>query len=171
MYKREKIKGFEEYEIDTKGIVYGKNGKSLKYSVNHKGYCIINLLKDGKRKGFAIHTLVAKQFIQNPENKPTVNHIDGNKKNNDVSNLEWATYKEQMKHAIEELGYEIGGLNKRSIIGYDKDTNEVKYEFKSLADAGKFFANDKNYRYYQNSIYRALRGLRNSYKGCIWKYK
>lgn len=171
MYKREKINGFEDYEVDTDGVVYSKKGEPLKYSINHNGYCIVSLFMNGHEKGFAIHTLVAKQFIPNPESKPTVNHIDGDKTNNCVSNLEWMTHKEQMKHAKEVLGYTIGGLNKKQIIGYDKDTNEVKYEFESLADAGRFFANGKNYRYYQNSIHRALNGLRKSYKGCIWKYK
>ena len=41
-YKREPVKGYEEYEVDTNGVVYGKNGKPLKYSINHNGYCIIN---------------------------------------------------------------------------------------------------------------------------------
>lgn len=170
MYKREKIKGFEEYEVDTEGIVYSKKGKPLKYSLNHKGYCMINLCVNKKITGFAIHTLVAKQFIPNPENKPTVNHKDGNKENNKVDNLEWATHKEQMKHAKESLGFEFGSSNRKAIKGYDKKTNDLKYEFDSLADAARYFANGKNYRYYQNSIYRVLSGKRKSYKGCIWEY-
>lgn len=170
MYKREKIKGFEEYEVDTEGIVYSKKGKPLKYTLNHGGYCIVVLYVNKRDKGFAIHTLVAKQFIPNPENKPTVNHKDGNKENNKVENLEWATHKEQMKHAKESLGLKFGGLNKRAIKGYDKKTNNLKYEFDSLADAARYFANGKNYRYCQTSIWRALSGKVKSYKGCIWEY-
>lgn len=62
-------------------------------------------LSDGKGhiKFFSIHRLVAEYFIPNPENKPTVNHKDGNKHNNDVSNLEWATYSENEKHSIDVL--------------------------------------------------------------------
>lgn len=64
-YKRQNINGYEEYQVDTNGVVYGKNGKKLKYSINHNGYCIVNFYNNHKRKGFAIHTLVAKQFILN----------------------------------------------------------------------------------------------------------
>lgn len=147
-----------------------KKGTPLKYSINHKGYCMVVLYVNHTIKGFAVHTLVAKQFIPNPENRPTVNHKDGNKENNKAENLEWATYKEQMKHAKESLGFEFGKSNRKAIKGYDKKTNGLKYEFDSIADAAKYFSDEKNYRYCQNSIYRVLSGKRKSYKGCIWKY-
>lgn len=73
--------GYSEYEIDTNGVVYSKSGKPLKPSINHSGYNMINLMINNKRTGVAIHRLVAEQFIENKENKPTVNHIDGNKNN------------------------------------------------------------------------------------------
>ena len=63
---------------------------------NHNGYSMIDV---GHKKRYRVHRLVALGFIPNPDNKPTVNHKDGNKHNNHVSNLEWATYKEQMQHA------------------------------------------------------------------------
>ena len=108
-YKREPVKGYEEYEIDTNGVVYGKNGKPLKYSINHNGYCIINFYINHKRTGFGIHTLVAKQFIPNNNiNKNQVNHKDGNKINNNVENLEWVTPKENMEHSVDVLGNNIG---------------------------------------------------------------
>ena len=61
----------------------------------------ITLNKDGNTKYHLIHRLVAKAFIPNPENKKTVNHIDGNPLNNIVTNLEWATYSENVKHAYD----------------------------------------------------------------------
>lgn len=61
----------------------------------------ISLWKNGKRKDYLAHRLVAEAFIPNPENKPTVNHIDGNPKNNYVQNLEWATYGENNNHAFD----------------------------------------------------------------------
>lgn len=64
-----------------------------------RGYLIVNLYKNKKSLSQKVHRLVAQAFIPNPENKPTVNHIDGNKQNNYVSNLEWATVKEQNVHA------------------------------------------------------------------------
>lgn len=64
--------------------------------------CTRMMNNTGHSKSELVHILVAKTFIPNPDNKPTVNHIDGNKHNNAVSNLEWNTYSENNKHAIEE---------------------------------------------------------------------
>lgn len=168
-YKKEPIKGFEEYSIDTDGAIYGKKGNKLKYSRNHKGYCIINLYSENKRYGFQVHRLVAQQFIENPENKPTVNHIDGNKTNNSVSNLEWCTYSEQMQHSYHVLDRHPS--NEKKVVGYDKHTGELIYSFDSLMDAGRYFADiDKiSYRRSEQSISRVITGLRKSYKNCIWK--
>lgn len=176
MYKREPVIGYEEYEIDTNGVVYGKNGQPLKYSLNHNGYCIINFYINHKRTGFSIHTLVAKQFIHNnnPTVKTQVNHKDGNKENNHIDNLEWVSAQENSLHAREVLGYDNMGKNNpnaKTIIGIDIKTNQQKYYFNSLAEAARHFcAENKNYRITQNSIYRVLKGIRKSYKGCYWKY-
>lgn len=171
-YKREPVKGYEEYEVDTNGVVYGKNGKPLKYSLNHKGYCMINFYVNHTVKGFAIHTLVAKQFIPNNDvNKNQVNHKDGNKINNNVENLEWVTPKENMEHAKNVLGIDRTGgnnVNSKKIKGTHKLTNEVIY-FDSLADAGRYFTNN-NYRTTMKSIWRALKGYRKSYHKYIWEY-
>lgn len=67
----------------------------------NRHYLTVNLSKCGKIKPHMVHRLVADAFIPNPDNKPEVNHIDGNKKNNEVSNLEWVTHQENMKHASE----------------------------------------------------------------------
>ena len=126
-YQKVPVKGYEEYSVDTNGIVYSKKGKPLKYSLNHNGYCIINFYVNHKRTGFAIHTLVAQAFIPNPENKPTVNHKDGNKQNNAVQNLEWSTHKEQTDHAKNVLGYDNSGTNNplaTEVFGYDKKNPE-----------------------------------------------
>lgn len=68
---------------------------------NSKGYWRVGIQINGKQKHFAIHRLVAKAFIPNPDNLPQINHIDGNKNNNCVSNLEWCTNEYNRQHAIE----------------------------------------------------------------------
>lgn len=83
--------------------VYNSTGRERfpKGTLNNYGYKIIAVRDDEtkKQKRLLIHRLVAQAFIPNPENKPTVNHIDGDKFNNAVDNLEWATFSEQMLHA------------------------------------------------------------------------
>ena len=171
-YKKEPVKGYEEYQVDTNGIVYGKNGKPLKYSLNHKGYCIINFYINGQIKGFAIHTLVAKQFI--PNNDPSkwqVNHKNGNKEDNRVSNLEWVTPKENMRHSIEVLRNDFSGYNSsnaKPIKGINKYTNEVLV-FGSLSDAGRYFTKN-DYRNTMKCIWKALNGRNKTYHNYIWKY-
>lgn len=91
------------YQISSFGRVKSlKCGrqKILKLGSNPLGYSIIGLWKDKKQKFFPVHRIVATTFISNPKNKPEVNHIDGNKKNNNIDNLEWVTKSENMKHAI-----------------------------------------------------------------------
>lgn len=92
--------GFDRYAVTVDGKVYTLNDNKFMKLANDNGYIRVNLAKDGKKYRNAVHRLVALAFIPNPENKRTVNHIDGNKQNNHVSNLEWATHKEQTAHAI-----------------------------------------------------------------------
>lgn len=104
--KQLKIQGkYVDYEVDNDGNVFRKStGKKLtsKY-LNTAGYkvVVIGFGPDGKKtfKNMLVHRLVASTFIPNPENKECVNHIDGNKLNNEVENLEWLSGKENMKHA------------------------------------------------------------------------
>lgn len=57
MYKKEKIKGYERYEVDTNGVIYGQNGNPLMSQINHKGYCMVHLYTNGKAKGFGYTSL------------------------------------------------------------------------------------------------------------------
>lgn len=98
-------------------------------------------LFDGKKcVNELIYRLVAKAFLPNPENKPTVNHIDGSRKNNHLSNLEWATYSENNKHAVLiGLNDPVKNLpkNHRPIIMLSLKGKRLK-KFKSIADAARF---------------------------------
>jgi hypothetical protein len=90
-------------------VIRGRNAfqtiqeRILKVRKSKYGYLWVGL-HNGRLKNFAVHCLVAKTFIPNPENKRTINHKDGNKLNNHVSNLEWATYSENHLHAFHVLG-------------------------------------------------------------------
>lgn len=92
------IPGYENYEIYDTGKVYNTNTKQfLKGSVGENGYKYYRLSKNNSKKMFYGHRLVAEAFIENPDNLPVVNHIDGNKLNNNVDNLEWVSYSENTK--------------------------------------------------------------------------
>lgn len=103
---------YGKYQVSTWGRVRNaETGKVLKPYRNRKGYLKIGLLEIGNKipKKHRINRLVAKAFIDNPNNLPQVNHKDGNKENNSVTNLEWVTDNENKKHAKEQRM--IGGLN------------------------------------------------------------
>ena len=92
------IEGFEGYQVSTWGNVRGKRG-ILKPYENDKGYLKVGLTVDGKSHKKRINRLVAQAFIPTPYNLPQVNHKDGNKKNNSITNLEWTTNEINHKHA------------------------------------------------------------------------
>lgn len=90
------ISKLPNYTISNMGNIRNSKGVILSPFLTKNGYKKINIL----RQGYYIHRLVAESFIPNPENKPQVNHIDGNKKNNCADNLEWVTNSENMKDAF-----------------------------------------------------------------------
>lgn len=101
------IVGFEEYEVSNKGRVLSRkqklDGVLLKQQTNLVGYKYVTLRDKKYNPHLAlVHRLVAEAFIPNPFKKPTVNHIDEDKGNNIVSNLEWATYIEQKNHGSQK---------------------------------------------------------------------
>lgn len=117
MTQWKEIKGFEGlYKVSDTGLVKSiervvleKNGRTKRIQervlkvdtqiTKHTSYLRVTLSKNGETKRYSVHRLVAEAFIENPENKPFVNHIDNDATNNNVSNLEWVTHSENMKHA------------------------------------------------------------------------
>ena len=102
MEKFVEISGYNGiYEISSFGNVISNNfgkRKILKQSTMTSGYKMVVLKKDGKQKSFSIHRLMAIAFLPNDNNLPQVNHKDGNKLNNDLSNLEWCTQSQNIQH-------------------------------------------------------------------------
>lgn len=113
---------FDMYEVSNLGQVRNKKTKRVLKEATQGGYKCVGLMLNGKTISCRVHRLVAKEFIENPENKPQVNHIDKNRSNNIVSNLEWTTAKENSIHRSTGV---IQTTNQNiQVWRVDKDTNE-----------------------------------------------
>lgn len=98
----EQIERYPEYEASTRGHIYSiKSGVILKPFLTNSGYLQVKLWHDGRHVHEYIHRLVAETFLHNYNGSLQVNHIDGDKLNNCVDNLEWVTHKENIRHAID----------------------------------------------------------------------
>lgn len=166
------IYGFADYLISNAGCVMSrKRGawRELNPYIGKNGYAYVNLRNDGQTIRRYIHRLVAEAFIPNPLNKPTVNHIDGSKLNNDVSNLEWATYSENSKHAVAHgltplPDSEVAMINHRTpIVAIEPDTGNVLY-FPSQLDASEYLGISRPH------INKVLKGSCPHAKGYIFRY-
>ena len=95
-----KITNFPIYEVSNRGRVRnGSSGYVLKPCTDGKGFLYVGLCKNGKSKIQKVHKLVGQEFIQNPDNKPLVGHIDAMaRKNNNIDNLRWHTHSEHQRH-------------------------------------------------------------------------
>lgn len=123
------IKEYPRYSVSNLGRVKNNNtDKVLKGYTDFKGYQRVCIHCRGERirKDLKVHRLVAEAFVPNPDNKPQVNHIDGNKQNNAASNLEFCTNQENQLHAYRVLDSterrrKIGEANKRRVKSYAKE--------------------------------------------------
>ncbi len=193
------IKGYEGlYQVSSLGNVRklkervdkgrchrNLNEKLLKPIETYNGYLRVELRKNNNKKRIRIHRLVAETFIPNPENKSEVNHIDGNKHNNKVSNLEWNTRLENQRHAwatglrkaqrvSENTKNAIREtIKKKKVNQYDLNGNFIK-QYESVREAGR--QNNMNHQRIINCCKnKKIDNNSNKYicrtaGGYIWKY-
>ncbi len=122
----QKIPGFDNYYATTTGRIF-KNEKEVSYR-KASGYIVCMVTRENKQKSISVHRLVALTYIPNPENKPQVNHIDSDRANNNVENLEWVTANENMQHAVQNnrMGYHSERVSKYELITL-KEIAEIKH--------------------------------------------
>lgn len=151
---------YDMYEVSNLGKVRNKNTGRILRLKEKGGYLNVSLqLSPDKRNSLRVHRLVAKEFIENPENKPQVNHIDKNKSNNIVSNLEWTTAKENNIHRSTGV-IQTTNQNIR-VWRIDKNTNEKLQMYNSLEEAGQWLV-DNNH---SNCLHTARTNVSNVVRG------
>ncbi|MBQ8993090.1 MAG: HNH endonuclease [Turicibacter sp.] len=143
------ITGYPGYFVDIEGNIYSKkksnnnqNGTLLKLKLDLKkcGYFYIGLYNDEGRKSMRVHRIVAQEFLNNPNHMTMINHINGNKLDNRLENLEWTNSSLNTKHAFKlGLAYNAKGYEdsqSRPVIVYDKHWNEL-FRCGSISEAAR----------------------------------
>jgi hypothetical protein len=159
------IKGYESrYKISNLGRVKSLlSNKILTNNLGSAGYYQVSLYKDDKGKSTTIHRLISIHFIDNPLNKPCVNHIDSNRKNNNIENLEWCTQGENLQHARNTGRLTLDSLKKK-VKSYNPITKEViVYDYLNLVKKSGFAP---------GLVCYCAKGIikNKTHKGLIWDY-
>lgn len=137
-----------------------RKGRILKQNTSTDNYCYVGLHKDQILKQMLVHRIVATTFIENPLNKNTINHKDGNKCNNSIDNLEWMTSKENSIHAVE-----TGLINSQKAVIQFSLSGEILNEFISIKEASTITGITKG------EISAVCNGNRKSTHGFKWEFK
>lgn len=148
------------YTFSTTGDVYSKRyGKKLKPFADRQGYLYVDLFNGEGKKRFAVHRLIASLFIPNPENKEEVNHIDFDKQNNDVNNLEWVTRTENYEHSLNSDRI----TPRKRVAKSDKVTGNLLKVYESIKAAERD-------GYKAPEIIKCCKGRLKSHYGFHWEY-
>lgn len=159
---------------NVKSLNYNHTGKErlLKIKRNRAGYCFVTLCNGKAKKNMSIHLLVARAFIPNDNGKPQVNHIDGDKLNNTVSNLEWVTASENIRHSFRKLGKEspnkgrFGGLHYASKPVYQYKLNgDFMKKWDCVSDAARAVGCKSC------QIINNIKGRNRTCHGFMWRYE
>lgn len=155
------IKGYEEfYQISTLGRVWSKHTKKYLKPFCIRGYQHVSLSLNGKIVKKKVHRLVAEAFLDNPLNKETVSHLNENKLDNQLINLEWATSRE---NTVYGTGQKRSGLARRKMVeSYNPENGERKV-YNGVVDA---VARGYN----RTAVQGCCRGERKTHKGLVWRY-
>jgi hypothetical protein len=169
------INDFPNYSVSNIGNVMNNKTNKLLKLCDKSGYYNVSLtnitLNNKIKKTMKVHRLVACAFIENPENKPEVNHKDKNKLNNKVSNIEWNTRLENCQH--KSIGLVYKSNKNRPITRLSKDSEDEIEKYNSIEDAGKWAVENKftcNSHNGRNAIGNCVNGLSNSAYGYKWRY-
>lgn len=163
------------YLCDELGNIYSLNykrtGKTSRIKCNKDGggYLGFIMVLNGKHKRMLVHRCIALTFIPNPENKPQVNHKDGNKLNNHVSNLEWCTASENSQHSytvLKRTNAFKGLIGEKS--PYHKKVNQLDFNGNIVKIWNGFNELQRN-GFSPSCIYKVIRGIRSHHKGYRWE--
>jgi hypothetical protein len=152
------IDGFPGYSVTSDGDVR-REGNKVSTTSDGRGYLkVFAYNENGEKKSLKIHRIVALAFIKNPDNLPVVNHIDGDKHNNRLSNLEWVTFVDNTRKF-----HEKGSISVKPIVRINAKTGTVKEVFNSIRMAAKYLNCD--YRTLFDAVKRGA-----PYKGYLYRY-
>lgn len=158
-----RVRSKDRYQTNADGKTYFYKGKYLNPTATKgrdgSSYYVVNIRQHGIANIMLVHRLVAEAFIDNPDNLPTVNHKDGDKQNNRVENLEWASYSENNKHALEN---NLRSPRGNPIVQKDLDGNIVGV-YKSSLEA------ERKTGISHGGINHVLNGRAKTSGGYIWE--
>ena len=162
MWKKFIYEGQEtDYSVSTEGEVRKDTTNYILSQSSQQDYKFVGLIINGRQKRMRVHRMVALAFIDNPDNKPYVNHINGNRSDNNVENLEWVTPSENTQHAVDTGLFKSGRA--RAVIQYNLNGEQMA-TFESASEAARQTGGS------QSKITMCCRRQRDSANDYQWRY-